>query len=141
MKRRYATAVRFYREAFALKPELQEQLDARHRYQAALAAVQAGCGQGEDSAKLSDEEREALRRQALEWLQADLRRWVNAISEKQPPEPSQAHRFLVVYWQSNARLAAARDAEALARLPVPEQQAWGQLWRDVATLVEKSANP
>jgi len=44
------------------------------------SAALAAAGQGEDAAKLDDKERTRLRKQALDWLRADL-----ALRRKQPP--------------------------------------------------------
>src|SRR6516162_8684796 len=64
-KKRYAAAVRFFRDAFAEKPKLADDLNAGHRYNAACAAALAGCGQGQDSDKLDPKERALVRAQAL----------------------------------------------------------------------------
>jgi serine/threonine protein kinase/Flp pilus assembly protein TadD len=67
-RRHNAAAVRFYAAAFAAGPP-------DHRYNAACAAALPGCGQGEDSQALGEPERARLRRQALDWLRADLAAW------------------------------------------------------------------
>src|SRR5262249_14939687 len=61
-----------YAEAFAAAPALADDLGAGHRYQAARAAAQAGCGRGADATGLGEEERARLREQAQQWLRADL---------------------------------------------------------------------
>src|SRR5262249_42782764 len=71
-KKRYASAARFYAEAFAHDAKLANDLQAQHRYNAACAAALAGCGQGKDAGALPDKERLGLRRQALAWLKDDL---------------------------------------------------------------------
>jgi tetratricopeptide (TPR) repeat protein len=73
----YVTAVRFYAEAIAApKVELDKWLHLLHyRYNGACAAALAGCGQGENSARLGDKEYARLRGQALDWLRIDLEAW------------------------------------------------------------------
>ncbi len=53
------------------------------RFAVAVAAALAGCGKGEDAAKLDDKERTRLRQQALTWLRADLEAW-GKLLESQP---------------------------------------------------------
>jgi tetratricopeptide (TPR) repeat protein len=72
-KKRNASALRFYQQAFDEKPKLADGLEAQHRYGAACAAALAGCGQGVDADKLDVKERARLRQQALDWLRADLK--------------------------------------------------------------------
>src|SRR5262249_27932774 len=59
-KKQYAAATRFYREAFAEKPQLADDLNAQFRYNAACAAALAGCGQGKDADTLDAKERSRL---------------------------------------------------------------------------------
>jgi tetratricopeptide (TPR) repeat protein len=70
-----AAAARFAAEAFAARPKLADDLRFPNRRNAACSAALAGCGQGQDAAKLDDAERARLRRQALDWLRADLAAW------------------------------------------------------------------
>jgi tetratricopeptide (TPR) repeat protein len=74
-KRRYATAARYYADAFAERPELATALRAGGRYDAACAAARAGRGQGADADGLTAADRARLRQQAMAWLRADLARW------------------------------------------------------------------
>src|SRR5262249_22277807 len=80
-KRQYAAAARLYRDAFAASPGPSAATLEQHRYNAACAAALAGCGRGEDVAKLGGSERRALRRQALTWLRADLALWARQFAE------------------------------------------------------------
>jgi len=67
-KHLYAASARFYAEAFADQPQLAEDLDEGHRYNAACAAALAGSGKGKDAGRLPDKEYARLRKQALDWL-------------------------------------------------------------------------
>jgi hypothetical protein len=82
LKGLHRAAVRFYEEAFAAQPKLAGYLNPGHRYNAACAAALAGCGQGQDAAKLDDKERAGLRRQALDWLRADLEAWRRLLDQE-----------------------------------------------------------
>ena len=71
-KELYTTSVRFWGEAFAARPALANDLKADNRYAAASAAVLAGCGKGKEQPPTGTNRRERLRRQALDWLNAEL---------------------------------------------------------------------
>jgi hypothetical protein len=69
---RYAAAARWCAEVFTAHPHLVTGPPAGQRYYAACAAARAGCGRGRDAADLDDTSRAGFRRQALDWLRADL---------------------------------------------------------------------
>jgi tetratricopeptide (TPR) repeat protein/serine/threonine protein kinase len=135
-RRLNAVAARFYADAFAADPQVAEDLQAKHRYNAACAAALAGCGQGQDAAQLNESARVNWRRQTLQWLRADLALRTRQL-ESDKPEVQRALR----HWQEDRDLAGIRDKSALARLPEAERQAWQKLWADVAaTLVRVREN-
>jgi serine/threonine-protein kinase len=74
-KKLYVAAARFYSDAFGANANLAEDLRSQARYNAGCAAALAGCGKGEDAYILNDQERTRLRKQALDWLRADLAAW------------------------------------------------------------------
>jgi tetratricopeptide (TPR) repeat protein/tRNA A-37 threonylcarbamoyl transferase component Bud32 len=131
-KKRYAAATRFYVEAFAAEPKLADDLNAQHRYNAACAASLAGCGQGQDAAKLDDQERARLRRHSLTWLRADLAQYAQLL-EKGPAQVQEVRERLV-HWQHDTDFAGVRG-DALAKLPGGERQAWQQLWAEVTDML------
>src|SRR5262249_50925331 len=98
-KRLYATAARFYAEAFDRDPKLADDLRNQHRYNAACAAALAGCGQGKDADKLDDRERARLRKQALDWLRADLAHWAQqAAKTSDHPGERERMRQALKHW-------------------------------------------
>ena len=137
-RQRYATALRFYEEAFADVPELTGARPSPSRYAAACAAALAGCGHGKDTAHLDTMKRAALRRQALEWLRGDLagyQRWLANEPDKAGPLLCQRMQA----WQQDADLAGVRAPESLGRLPAVEQKDWRELWEDVKALGQRAA--
>ena len=136
-KRLYATASRFYADAFTAEPGLAKDLSSGDRYNAACAAALAGCGQGEDAAKTEAKERGRWRKQALDWLRADLALWMKRIPEGKPDDRAAAAKILS-QWQEDSDLAGVRDADALAKLSPDERDAWRQLWADVDALLKKA---
>jgi tetratricopeptide (TPR) repeat protein len=136
-RKQYAAAVRFYDDAFAAAPNLAEDSKLPHRRQAACAAALAGCGQGKDADKLDEKERRRLRRQALDWLRADL----EAQRLRLEKEPQQAGTFVIgemAYLLAHPAFAGVRGPEALAQLPEAEQQPWQKLWNDVADMLKRA---
>ena len=79
LKKHYAAEARLYADALAALPRLADEPRNSFRYNAACAAALAGCGRGEDGAKLGDGERARWREQARQWLRADLAVWTKAL--------------------------------------------------------------
>jgi tetratricopeptide (TPR) repeat protein/serine/threonine protein kinase len=134
LKRLHRAAARFYREAFTEKPELADDLSAWHRYSAACAAALAASGEGKDADKLDDKDRARLRRQALEWLRADLEARGRMLDKGSAAELVKNLR----HWQVDPDLAVVRGAEALEKLPEAERQPWQKLWDDVADILARA---
>jgi tetratricopeptide (TPR) repeat protein len=149
-RRQYAAAARFYAEAFAHDARLAEDITrVPHRYNAACAAALAGCGTGTDAADLPPRERAGLRRQALDWLRADLAAY-RRLLEKEPERAGPPIRERMRHWQQDKDFAGVRGAAALGKLPEAERPAWQKLWADVADTLaaarrqaapQKRANP
>jgi Flp pilus assembly protein TadD len=127
-KKRYATAARFYAEAFAAQPKLAAPGGS---YDAARAAALAGCGKGKDAAGLPEMERRRLRKQALDWLRADLNAWCRVL-EKRPAKARPVIVGQMQHWLTDTDFAGVGGPDALAKLPEAERPAWRKLWADVA---------
>jgi serine/threonine-protein kinase len=139
-KKLYRTAARLLAEAFAGDPQLADDLQAGHRYNAACSAALAAAGQGEDAAKLDDKGRTRLRQQALDWLRADLALRRKQLESGKPADRAAVQQTLK-HWQQDSDLAGLRDATALVRLTAQEQKACTQLWADVAALLQRAGGP
>jgi tetratricopeptide (TPR) repeat protein/serine/threonine protein kinase len=135
----HAAAARFFGAAFDVEPKLAEDLLAEHRYNAACASALAGCGQGKDADKLNDKERARLRRQALDWLRADLEAWGRLLDkEADKVRPVLVQRMR--HWLEDTDFSGVRGPQALAKLPEVERQAWQKIWDDIAnTLAQAQA--
>jgi serine/threonine-protein kinase len=136
-KQRYVEAFRFYAAAFVAQPKLAENVHDGARYNAARAATLAGCGKGKDADQLEAKERARLRRQALDWLRADLVVWSKQL-EGADAKTHQALQKTLQHWQKDPDLASVRDADALTKLPETERAAWQQLWAEVAAMLKKT---
>src|SRR5262249_34876531 len=98
---------------------------------AACAAALAAVGKGADGGRLADKEQVGLRLMALAWLRADLALWAKLLENAQPETRAAVEKTLR-HWQNDPDLAGVREKDAVAKLPDAEQQAWQQLWADVA---------
>jgi uncharacterized protein with WD repeat len=139
--KRYVAATRLYEQAFTADPRLLEDFSANlnfeHCYVAACWAAWAAAGQGNDAARLGAPERARLRRQAHDWLRADLQHWTKTLQDG-TPEGSFQVILRMQLWQRGADFAGVRDKQALAALPEPERRQWEQLWADVAALLDRA---
>jgi hypothetical protein len=136
-QQRYAAAARWYAEVFTAHPQLLAGPPTDHRYRAACAAVHAGCGQGRDADNFDEQSRAGLRRQALDWLRADLtarRRLLG--QEPGKADPTVAHDLQGWLWDT--QFARVRGPDHLGWLPEAEQQAWQKLWADVADTLARA---
>lgn len=129
-RRLYRTAVRLYSDAFAADPRVAEDLNSGNRYNAACCAAQGGAGQGPEATALDDGEKARLRKQARDWLRADLTAIVARSKEAQNPTARRAFSTLQ-HWQGDPDLAGIRDEATLRTLPAAESQECRQLWEEV----------
>ncbi len=107
------------------------------RYNAACYAALAGCGHGKDADRLDEKERAGWRRQALDWLRADLSWWGKALDNSKAKISVRVDQTLR-HWQTDAQLSGVRDKESLNKLPADERTAWQRLWQEVAALRERA---
>jgi serine/threonine-protein kinase len=133
----HAAGARFFERAVAQQPQPADGLGSGLRYHAACAAARAGCRRDGDLAHLEEEERVGWRNKALAWLRADLTAWGKRLQDDRVEDREQL-RQRVGRWRQERSLAGVREAQALARLPATERQAWERLWADVAALLERA---
>jgi serine/threonine-protein kinase len=130
-------SARLYADAFAADPKLAEDPHISHRYNAACAAALVGCGGANDGRSLNDAERTRWRKQARDWLQADLRVWAKTLDSG-----SQAARVLVrkmlTQWQADSDLAGLRESRAMDKLYTDEQIECLTLWQEVGNLLKRA---
>jgi hypothetical protein len=135
VKKLHHTAVRLFAATFADDHSVADDLKLGYRYNAACHAALAAAGQGEDAAQLDDKERTRLRHQARAWLRADLALMAKQLGAGKPADRDTMQQTLK-RWQQDSDLASLRDA--LAKLPAEEQEAWTQLWAEVAALLKQA---
>jgi tetratricopeptide (TPR) repeat protein/tRNA A-37 threonylcarbamoyl transferase component Bud32 len=133
----YSTAARLYKNALVRDRLIANRVDGP-RYRAACAAVSASCGRGEDPTKPSDEERLRLRKQAHNWLTAELDGMKQLATRAELRAPMLG---LVRHWQTDPDLAGVRDDAELKKLPNTEQAEWRKLWADAAAFQRRLELP
>jgi serine/threonine-protein kinase len=136
-KKLYGASGRFWADAFRDQPKLADDLKLQHRYNAACAAALAGSDQGKDNPPLDEATKARWRKQALDWLQADLAAWSKILASG-PPQARQDVAQMLQHWKADPDLAGLRDPAALAKLPEDEQRACHALWAEVDTLLAKA---
>jgi tetratricopeptide (TPR) repeat protein len=134
---RTCAAARLYKEAFSGDRRLAEDLQAGHRSNAARAAALAGSGIGADATNLSETERTGWRRQAGDWLKADL-----ALCSKMLDTDIGANRALVRKvlgdWKFESDLAGLRESEAIGSLSADERNECSALWQAVENVLRRT---
>jgi serine/threonine-protein kinase len=153
---RYHAAARLYADAFKTDPAVAEDLAtqcvhraalgdrqpvgrvealaAECRYPAARCAALAGRGLGKDGAKLTEAERARWRKQAREWLRADLTVWAKALDSGSRAARDLAKKTLI-HWQTDPDLAGLREPRGLDGLSADERKECLALWKEVAAVL------
>ncbi len=136
--KRYAAAARLLSEALAADPKLGDDRQAGHRYNAACAAALAAAGRAEGEPPPDAAAKAGLRRQALDWLRAELAAWSKVLDSRDPKARS-AIAAILQHWKQDPDLAGVRDGAALAALPQAERDNWKALWAEVDRLLDRAA--
>ena len=129
---RVAEAIDHLQQAVRLEGEKPTEIRKRlvlYRYEAACANVQAAAGQGSEDARRGEPERAGKRRQALDWLRANLELTARLRND------GEVLAWSLATWLSDPALASVRDPAALAKLPDAEREPWQRLWTDVAASI------
>ena len=138
-RKHFTAARRLWALALESDPKLGDDRQNWHRYNAACSAALAVAGQGKDAPPADDAAKATLRRQALDWLQAELAAWTKHLDSGPPQERPEISKTLD-HWKQDTDLVSVRDAEPLAKLPDEERKAWQQLWADVDSLLTRAGS-
>jgi serine/threonine-protein kinase len=134
---RIRAMARLYADAFAAVPSLADDLGASHRYNAARAAAQAGCGHGKDAVGLGEAEGKKWRDQARQWLRADLAARVRVL-DTDPTAARLGVREALTRWWKEPDLACVRDRGELDKLAADERKEYLALWDEVAAVLART---
>ena len=100
-------------------------------------AVQQTVDRLEEGAKLGETERARWRKQAREWLRADLEVWAKVLGNGSPATRGLAKKLLT-HWQVDPDLAGLREPGALEKLSADERKDCLGLWAQVAAVLARS---
>ena len=132
-------SARLYAEALANDPKLaDDRRAARHRYNAACAAALAAAGRGKDDPPPDDAAKATLRKQAHEWLRAELSAWAKVLDTGSAELEAQVAPALQ-HWKADPDLVGVRDEKELAKLTEEERPGLKSLWHDVDQLLTRAA--
>jgi tetratricopeptide (TPR) repeat protein len=129
---RLAEAIDHLQQGVRLEGQLSTEIRNRlvvYRYEAASANIQTAAGQGSEDARQCEPERAGKRRQALDWLRANLELTARLRND------GEVLRWSLATWLSDPALASVRDPAASAKLPDAERELWRRLWTDVAASI------
>lgn len=130
-------ATQLYRTALS-DPSISPELRFQHEYLAACAALLCAAGKVEKGADSPDvEEAAKLRKQALEWLTANLPSLQRQIETAEPKSRAAAIRHLR-HWYADGDLAIVHST-AIEQLPEAERKGWRKLWADVAKVLKSAS--
>jgi serine/threonine-protein kinase len=134
---RFVTSARLFASAFQADPRTADDRSHANRYQAACAAAQAGAGDGAATpdGPLADKEKARWRKQAVEWLQAELS--LVSLQMKAGTAPTGVVPTLR-HWKEDSALSGIRDEAAVKALPEDEQKACRALWAELDRILESS---
>ena len=131
------TSVRLWRETFTGDRMMEEDIISGHRYHAASAAASAASGMAKDSPP-HETDRTLLRKQSLDWLEADLAARRKVIDSGTPEERAVQVARLQEY-RSDFDFASLRDEPALAKLSEKDRLACRAFWAKVNAILKTVA--
>jgi serine/threonine-protein kinase len=131
----FGTAARLFADVFAADRTLPDAMP-ESRYHAALCAAQAGCGHGEDATRFSDVERTQWRKQAAEWLQADLTGLLEWLDGDRAGRRGVVRQALI-RWRTDPGLVCVREQGELDMLAPDERKEYLALWADVSAALAR----
>jgi serine/threonine-protein kinase len=136
---RWSTAARLYTEVFEADPKLAEVPYDQDHFAAACCAALAGSGRGGDETTAGESERARWRRQARDWLRADLDSMKKILAGDVPGSRDYVIRSLVG-WALDPALTGLHDPAELVRLTPAERQECLDLWRDHDALFRRAGD-
>jgi tetratricopeptide (TPR) repeat protein len=136
-KKLHGASARLWSEAFQSQPTVAGDMQAQNRYNAACAAVLASGAKGEDNPPLDALEKSRWRKQALDWLRADLAFWTKQ-AEAGKPEANALVGQTLQHWEADSDLAGIRDETELNALSKAERKACRALWTEVDQLLARA---
>jgi serine/threonine-protein kinase len=136
-KQQDAASARLWSEAFASRPALVDEPGREYRHQAARAAALAASGRSKHEPDAEPAARKRLRRQALDWLHAELKA-VAGLVENGPLRERVMLPTRLGRWKIDPALAGVRDPEEIVSLAEDERREIQDFWSAVDSLLEQA---
>ena len=136
---RWSKAAHLYQEAFEADPKLAEGQYAQDHFAAACFAALAGSGSGKDGTNVGELECAHWRRQARDWLRADLTS-MEKLLDSNVPRSRQYLQSTLSRWAATSDLAGLRDPAELEKLPPFERQECRSFWSDHDALLRRATD-
>jgi len=136
--KQYGTSAKLFAAALEADPKLAAEMDSPNRYNAARASALAASGNGGDKERPDDRLKVHWRKQAREWLAADLAHWEREIHSAATERRALAIKNLKD-WKADPALASIRGDAALKTLPSDERESWNRLWHQVDEILDLAA--
>jgi tetratricopeptide (TPR) repeat protein len=108
------------------------------RYNSACFACLAAAGRGKDAPP--PDARPALRKEALDWLAADLAAWRERVAADPAKYRTVVHSRMA-HRLTDPDLGSVREPVELEKLPVEERADWVKHWAEVRDLRDATASP
>ena len=136
-KKLFAAAARFYAAGFAAEPKRADDLARGLATTPPAPPHWPAVARARTPPRSMRRSAHRLRRQALDWLGADLAAWARVLdNDAKKATPALARQLR--RWLADADFAALRGDKALAQLPEAERQPWQKLWHDVTDLLSRA---
>ena len=136
-RKKYGESTELGLAAFRASPALAENLAEHCRYNAACAAVLAGCGRGDDAPCFDTGARSRWRKQGLAWLRADLALWSRTIDGSDADARARG-RSTLQHWLGDSDFAPLRDGARPTEVTEEERADWEALWARVRGVVQRA---
>ncbi len=137
IKSHHAASARLWAQAFTMEPPLGSDPRAQARFLAACSAVAASSGIGKNDPTLeTSAARERLRRQGLDWLNAELAAYAELLNDGRPSSRVLVRKRLA-QWRVVPALASLRDESGLRESSAPERSQIRELWSRVESLFKQ----
>jgi tetratricopeptide (TPR) repeat protein len=136
----FGTSASIWSNEFEMNRKLAEDVPSGNRYNAACSAALASGGRGFDGPAFEEHTKARWRRQAHDWLRADLAYWTRP-AETREAKPNALVSSTLQHWRDDPDLQCVRDEKELERIPEPERKEWQKLWSEVAALLKSVEKP
>ncbi len=134
---RHRAAADLYAEILASDPHLADDLNAKTRYLAACSAALAGAGRGQDAGGLDESGRLRWRKQARDWLRADLE-LARRLSKSRHTGLREFLKTTLETWSTDPDLAVLRDPGGCDGLLPSEQEEFRALCENLRLLIDET---